>query len=182
MQRESEVGTGAVVDPKAPPAAPKVVQSSRKPKATAEKPGPKEPKEPKLFDNMPLTKDEMDTFCAALCDLSELADTGLWHIGLDTDSSVPDRQGNPGVPIWTFTMPEARMVADSFVALGKMRPEVYKAMRAVTNSHAHLKAGLIVGSRFATTAIRLFEVGLNFRMSKAAWTRSIQEATKGDNQ
>lgn len=126
--------------------------------------------------DQPLTADELAVFIQALQDLSEMTDSGLWYIGLDTDPDVVDRQGYPGVPIWKMDEDEASKVAKSFMALGKRRPEVYKAMRAVNASHDHMQAGLVLGSRLATTFIRLFEMGFNFRMSKAAWQHSVERA------
>lgn len=172
MRKEAD--QGSVVSK---PEAARVVQSSRN------KPKPESPKSPapkldNLFDNMALTAEEIETFVQAICDLAELLDTGLWHVGLDTDPSVPDREGNPGVPIWQMTQREAKKVADSFVVLGKHRPELYKAIRAVNQSHAHLQAGLIVGSRFVQTGMRFFEVGFNFRASKFAWAKSINRLVK----
>ena len=135
------------------------------------KPG-KEP--PKLFDTV-LSDAEIATFTQALRELCELADSGIWYLGLDTDPDTPDKDGNPGVPIWRMTEGEAKRVANSFVALGKTRPEVYKAIRALNDAHAHLQAGLILGSRFFETGMRLFQTGINFRISKWGWTQSIQK-------
>ena len=109
----------------------------------------------------------------ALMELSELADNGLWYLGLDTDPDVPDAKGQDGVPIWTMSKKEAEKVTSSFLVMGRVRPEVFKAMRAVTEAHAHLQAGLIVGSRFFQTGVMLFQTGINFRMSKAAWKKQV---------
>ena len=131
------------------------------------------PELPKL-DNAGLTQEEQANFVMALMELSELADNGLWYLGLDTDPDVPDAKGNPGDPIWTMTQKEAQKVTASFMVMGKARPEVFKAMRAVTEAHSHLQAGLIVGSRFFQTGVMLFQTGINFRMSKQAWTKQVE--------
>ena len=155
---------------------PTVHQSSRKaraeaPKATAA-PKPKADS-PGLFENIALSGEELANFITALQDLSDMGDAGVWHLGLDTDPNVPDKQGNPGVPIMHMSPKEAQKVADLFMFLGKKRPEVYKAMRAFNQSHVYLQAGLILGSRFWELGMHLFKEGLNFRWSKADWTNTI---------
>ncbi|MHB1669089.1 hypothetical protein [Thiomonas sp.] len=121
-----------------------------------------------------LSREEQEVFCFALMELSDMAYQGLWHLGLDTDADIPDREGYPGLPIWHMDESEAQKVCGSFMVLGKHRPEVFKAMRAINAAHSHLQAGLIVGSRFFETGIRLFETGINFRLSKTAWTQSVK--------
>ncbi len=108
-------------------------------------------------------------------ELFDMADSGLWYIGLDTDTDTMDKQGNPGVPIWHLEdEKEARQITKAFLAVAKRRPAMYAAMRALNNAHSYLQAGLILGSRFFETGVRLFETGLNFRMSKKAWEESVQ--------
>lgn len=136
------------------------------------------PKTPPKMDQAGLTAEEQANFVMALMELSELADNGIWYLGVDTDPDVPDIKGNPGIPIWSMTQKEAQKVTQSFMVMGKIRPEVYKAMRAVTEAHFHLQAGLILGSRFFQTGVALFQTGINFRMSKAAWTNQIVKAAK----
>lgn len=177
MRREGD--SGSIVKD----VSPTVVQSTRKTsKGGKTDKTPPKPLDDSAFASMALSPEEYATFCMAIQDLSDLADQGLWHIGLDTDPDVPDRFGNPGVEIWHMESKEVKKVADLFMVLGKQRPEVYKMMRAVNQSHAYLQAGLIVGSRFFQTGMRLFEVGVNFRMSKAAWTQTVNRGLQNATQ
>jgi hypothetical protein len=168
-----------IVAPKKPEAPLFSIKRDPEPtKPVAEKRGPGRP--PKKASPVStdaegmLTITERETFVTALMDLSDMADEGLWHLGVDTDPDVPDRDGNAGVPIWHMDKDEAEKVMHSFLALGKHRPEVFKAMRALNNAHDHLQAGIIVGSRFLETGLRFFESGINFRLSKAAAMRQVQ--------
>lgn len=124
----------------------------------------------------PLTAEEEATFTQAVMELFDMADSGLWYVGLDTDPDTMDRKGNPGVPIWHLEdAREARQITKAFLAVGKRRPGMYAAMRALNNAHSYLQAGLILGSRFFETGVRLFQTGLNFRMSKTAWEASVNQ-------
>lgn len=109
-------------------------------------------------------------------ELFDMADSGLWYIGMDTDFDTSDQDGNPGVPIWHLEdEKEARAITRAFIAVGKRRPAIYASMRALNNAHEYLQAGLILGSRFWETGTRLFKEGINFRTSKPAWEKSVQE-------
>lgn len=121
------------------------------------------------------TIEEQSIFVMAIRDMADLIDRGLWHVGLDTDRDVPTIEGYPGIPIWELDEKEAEKVKNLFVALGKMRPEVIAAMRAVNQAHAYMQAGLILGERFLETGIQLFKTGINFRLSQADWTRKVKE-------
>lgn len=124
----------------------------------------------------PLSSEEEATFTQAIMELFDMADSGLWYIGMDTDSDTSDQDGNPGVPIWHLEdEKEARAITRAFMAVGKRRPAIYASMRALNNAHEYLQAGLILGSRFWETGTRLFKEGINFRTSKPAWEKSVQE-------
>ena len=127
----------------------------------------------------PLSISEQGAFVQALTDLSDLMDSGLWYVGLDTDETVPDRKGLPGVPIWHMDENEAKLVMNSFLAMAKHRPEIYKVMRAVNSAHDRFMAGAILGSRFLETGIRFFQDGINLRFSQKAWTADVQRNNGG---
>lgn len=156
-------------------AAPVVVKGKTptKPPAIPPKKGKVEP--PK---DGALSQTEITVFSQALVDFSDLADAGLWHLGLDTDSDMPAMDGNPGVPIWHMDIKEAEIVTNLFITLGKNRPEVYKAMRSVVEAHKYMQAGVILGSRFMETVLRVFETGIQFRISKPMWMKQYMEAKK----
>lgn len=129
----------------------------------------------------PLSKAEQDTFATALQEMFSLLDTGLWHLGLDTDTDMPTRTGEPGEPIWELDDDEAAQLTKSFMALGAKRAQVFVMMRLLNESYYHLLSGLILSSRFLETGIRIFETGINFRLSKTAWQKSIDRTLKGDS-
>lgn len=173
IQEKEEIGSPIVIGgktPKGKKAAPK--------KKEVDLPTKSDEDDGKKFGNLPLTGAELDTFNMALIEFSKLTDSAIWHLGLDTDPDVPDMNGNPGVPIWEMDEKEAAKVTGLFLAIGKNRPEVYKAMRSVNIAYDYMLGGMILGSRFYETVIRVFEVGINFRMSKPAWIRSVNEAVK----
>lgn len=124
----------------------------------------------------PLTNAEKNDFVQAIVDVSSLVDDGLWYLGMDTDPDTPDAEGNPGIPIWTMTSEEAALVANSIYALAKINPVMNKAVRVGIQASKHFQAGVIVGSRFVETMMRIFETGINLRFSRSAWIRSVQKA------
>ena len=161
--------------PKRGPGRPPKTASPASPAAPTARPKPTLPVPP-ADNTSPLSLEEQATFTFAIMELFDMADTGLWYVGMDTDPDTIDEAGLPGVPIWHLEdEKEARAITRAFVAVGKRRPAINASMRALNNAHEYLQAGLILGSRFWETGTRLFREGINFRTSKPAWEKSVNE-------
>lgn len=126
-----------------------------------------------FVSDSPLSVEERKVFTMAIQEISKYADEGLWYLGLDTLSDIPDKEFNPGVPIWELDNDEAKAVVDVLLYLGSKRPVIYKQMRVVNNLYRYLQVGLIGASRLFSTGRRLMETGINMRFSKQAYLESL---------
>lgn len=115
----------------------------------------------------PLTGEEHDTLVVALMEFSEMFDQGLWHLGWDTDPTMPAADGTgTGVPLFAMERDEAEKVARAFLKRGEQHAQIFVAARAVIAAYNDVEAGIILGSRFFAVVMMFFQEGVNFRLSR----------------
>lgn len=133
-----------------------------------------------IVSSEPLTDEEKEDFVAVIQFATSLMDTGLWHIGLDTDPEMPTLDGDMGVPIWAHDEDEARELLDFLLELAPRFPIVNREIRRAVALYHYVKLGLMEGQRLVTTVLMIVQNGINFRLSRGAYLQELERMKERD--